>query len=369
MDGSISEEIDRYTAEYEDSLVEEYISSAKLKLLIIGAFLVAGVFLALYSLGMGLRGLDFFSTIGMLIDHLKGVTYPLHSRAWFNDNILWNSNLPRLLFTILAGAGLAIAGTAMQSTMNNPLADPYTVGVSAGACLGLSLALLLGFSLNSGGLYGILSFAFVFAMIPLFAIAIFAPKTRSSPSTLILAGVAIAYLFNAIDTVLLVSTDTETLATIYIWHTGKLEGIHWANLPVTFFSIIAGSIVIAYLSRQLNLLALGDASATSLGVDPDNLRIICLVAIAFIVAAVVGNAGVIGFVGLVSPHIARMMIGSNNRFVIPAASVISITMMLVADIVCRTLSEAEAIPVGSMLALIGAPIFLYLIARRNSRVW
>jgi iron complex transport system permease protein len=206
-------------------------------------------------------------------------------------------------------------------------------------------------------------------MIPLFAIVVFAPKTRSSPSTLILAGVAIAYLFNAFDTILLVPTDTETLATVYVWHTGTLGGIHWYNIPVTVVSILAGTIVIAYLSKQLNLLALGDASATSLGVDPDNLRIICLVAIAFIVAAVVGNAGIIGFVGLVSPHIARMLIGSNNRFVIPAASIISITLMLVADIVCRTLSEVDVIPVGSMLALIGAPIFLYLIARRNSRVW
>ncbi len=369
MDSSISEKIDRYTDEYEANLVEEYISSAKIKLIIIGVFLAVGILLALYSLGLGLRDMDFFSTIGMLVDHLNGKTYALHSSTWFNDNILWNSNVPRLVFTIFAGVGLAVAGTAMQSTMNNPLADPYTVGVSAGACLGLSVALLLGFSLNNSGLYGIVSLAFLFSMIPLFAIVVFAPKTRSSPSTLILAGVAIAYLFNAFDTILLVSTDTETLATVYVWHTGTLGGIHWYNIPVTVVSILAGTIVIAYLSKQLNLLALGDASATSLGVDPDNLRIICLVAIAFIVAAVVGNAGIIGFVGLVSPHIARMLIGSNNRFVIPAASIISVTLMLVADIVCRTLSEVDVIPVGSMLALIGAPIFLYLIARRNSRVW
>ena len=122
MDSSISEKIDRYTDEYEANLVEEYISSAKIKLIIIGVFLAVGILLALYSLGLGLRDMDFFSTIGMLVDHLNGKTYALHSSTWFNDNILWNSNVPRLVFTIFAGVGLAVAGTAMQSTMNNPLA-------------------------------------------------------------------------------------------------------------------------------------------------------------------------------------------------------------------------------------------------------
>lgn len=365
----VSDIVERYTAEYENSLVEEYISSTRLKLLFIIILVISAVFVSLFSLSIGLLDVGFVESLEMLFAHISGSSYDLHTRDWFNDNILWNSNVPRLLFTIMAGAGLAIAGTAMQTCMNNPLADPYTVGVSAGACMGLSIAILLGFSLNNGGLPGILSLAFVFSMIPLAAIVILSPKTRSSPSTLILAGVALAYLFNSFDTVLLVSTDSETLSVIYSWQTGSLGGIHWYSIPTSLVCIVVGSIIIALLSRQLNLLSLGDASASSLGVDPDNLRIICLAAIAFIVAAVVANAGVIGFVGLVSPHMVRMAVGSNNRFVIPASAVVSVMIMLVADIISRELSQTDIIPVGSVIALIGAPIFLYLIIRRNNHVW
>ena len=167
----------------------------------------------------------------------------------------------------------------------------------------------------------------------------------------------------------LAAVDSETLSVIYIWQTGTLGSASWDILPLILLFVSAGSIVVMYLSKQLNLLALGDASASSLGVDPDNLRIICLVAIAFIVGAIVGCAGVIGFVGLVTPHMVRMLIGSDNRFVIPAASLLGMILMLLADMGCRAVSAYDNIPIGAALALIGAPIFLYLIIRRNSYVW
>jgi iron complex transport system permease protein len=233
----------------------------------------------------------------------------------------------------------------------------------------LAISIVFGLSINYGDSMAIIMLSFLFALLPMVAIVFFAPKTRSSPSTLILAGVALSYLFNSLNTFILVAVDSETLSTIYVWQTGTLGSASWEVLPAVLLFITAGSIVVMYLSKQLNLLALGDASATSLGVDPDNLRIICLVAIAFIVGAVVGCAGVIGFVGLVTPHIVRMLIGSDNRFVIPAASCLAMLLMLLADMGCRAISEYDNIPIGAALSLIGAPIFLYLIISKNSYVW
>ena len=357
-----------YSSDYDD-LVDDYIASTKLKLLFIIFLLIICVISAVYSLTTYGGGMTLEHVADMIKGHLDGIEYPLHSEDWFDSIIIWETAIPRVIFSIMAGIGLAVAGASMQSTMNNPLADPYTVGVSAGACLGLAIALLLGFSINTGESFAIILFAFIFAMFPLAAIIILAPKTRSSPATLILAGVALSYLFNSINTVIMVSTDAETLESIYIWQVGTLERIHWVNLPFAAVAITLGSITIMMLSRKLNLLAMGDASASSLGIDPDNLRIICLIAIAFIVGAVVGSAGVIGFLGLVTPHIVRSFLGSDNRYVLPAASLLSITLLVISDSLCRTLVGFGGIPVGTILSLIGAPIFLYLILRRNSRVW
>ncbi len=366
--GESTEDYGEDPQDYED-LVEEYISSTKLKLLFIFILLIVCIASAVYSMTAYGGGMSVGHVIDMLIGHFNGEEYPYHSEDWFDSIIVWESATPRLLFTILAGIGLAVAGASMQSTMNNPLADPYTVGVSAGACLGLAVALTLGFSINTGGTFAIAVFSFLFAMFPLAAIIILAPKTRSSPATLILAGVALSYLFNSANTIILVTSEAETLETIYVWQVGTLDRIAWANLPLATAAIGLGSVVILMLSRKLNLLVMGDASASSLGVDPDNLRIICLIAIAFIVGAIVGSAGVIGFVGLVTPHIVRTLLGSDNRYVLPAAALLSITMLLISDTICRSLEYYGGIPVGTVVSLIGAPIFLYLILRRNSRVW
>ena len=352
----------------EDDLVEGYLASTRSKLLIILVLLLIAIAIVIFSFTV-YGSMSLARVFEVFSDHISGVTYPVHSPEWFDDLKIWDLALPRVIFCIIAAVGLAIAGASMQTAMNNPLADPYTVGISSGACLGLAVALSIGFSVNNGDLLGINIFAFIFSLFPLILILILAPRTHSSPSTLILAGVALSYLFNAANTIIMVTVDSETLEAIYTWQVGTVSNISWENIPMTLSFVTIGSLIVALLSRKLNLLSLGDASATSLGVDPDNLRMICLVAIAFIVGAIVGSAGIIGFIGLVSPHIVRYFIGSDNRFVLPAASLLGIIMILVADILCRWFTVYDDMPVGAMLAIIGAPIFLYLIIRRNSNVW
>ena len=352
-----------------DDQVEEYVSSIWLKLLSIFILFIVCVAFSIYSLTVYGDGMSVQHMLDVLIGHINGEHYAFNSPEWFDDITIWEFAVPRLIFTLIAGIGLAVAGASMQSAMNNPLADPYTAGVSSGACLGMAIALVIGFSVNTGGLLGIIIISFLFSILPLLAIILLAPKMHSSPSTLILAGVALSYLFNALNTIIMVTVDAETLETIYKWQVGTLTQIRWDHIPFTLVTVTFGSAVIAFLSKQLNLLSMGDASATSLGVDPDNLRIICLMMIAFIVGAVVGSAGVIGFVGLVTPHLARMLLGSDNRYVIPASALMSVLLMEVADVICRSVGTYDNMPVGAVLGLIGAPIFLYLIMRRNSRVW
>lgn len=365
---SIESKVNNYI-ESEDDLAEGYISSARNKLLILLLLILATIVVAIFSMTVNGRHLSFIEVLEVIYNHLCGVEYEIYTKEWFDDTYIWGNSLPRMLFTVVAAIGLAIAGASMQSLMNNPLADPYTVGVSSGACLGLAIAVVIGLSINYGDSLTIVILSFLFSLIPMAVVVLLSPKTRSSPSTLILAGVALSYLFNSLNTFLLVTVDAETLTVIYTWQTGTLSSVGWDVLPVVILFVTVGSLVVTFLSKQLNLLSLGDASATSLGVDPDNLRIICLVAIAFIVGAIVGCAGVIGFVGLVTPHIVRMVIGSDNRYVIPAASCLAILLMLLADMGCRAVSDYDNIPIGAALSLIGAPIFLYLIIRKNSYVW
>lgn len=350
--------------------VDEYESHSRRKLLFILLFVAAAVVALGVSLNIGARDLSFFQVFQIIFDHLGGKVYDAGTAEWMNDFVVWELRLPRAVFALIAGAALAVAGAAMQSVMNNPLADPYTTGISSGACFGVAVALVLGFSvtgMNSGG--GMVINAFLFALFPMAMIVLLAPKTKSSPTTLILAGIAISYMFNAFSTLLLVSTSAETLAQAYVWQVGSIQNLTWDQVPVAFIVSAIGIVIISYLSKTLNVLSLGDASAKSLGLNVDNLRIVCLLVMSFMIAAIVSYAGIIGFVGLVSPHIVRMVIGADNRHLIPAAAVFSAVFFLSADIIGRIVSPVGAIPVGVILSFIGAPIFLYLIIRRDSNVW
>lgn len=322
------------------------------------------------SVTVGGRELSIAQVYEVIFRHLSGAVYTAGSAGWMDDHIVWDVRLPRALFAVVAGAGLALGGAAMQSVLRNPLADPYITGVSSGACLGVAVAAVLGFQVMNGGAgEGAVVNAFVFALVPMLMIILLAPAGRTSPATLILAGVAISYLFNALSTIVLTFTDSETLATIYAWQIGSLSDITWACLPVPVATTALGSAALLLCSRQLNILSLGDAQASALGLNPERLRTLMLVLTALIVASVVAYAGIIGFIGLVSPHIVRMLIDSDNRFVVPAAALFGAAFLLLCDVLTRAISNVEAVPVGVVVSFIGAPIFLYLIIRQSKTMW
>ena len=284
------------------------------------------------------------------------------------DIVVVRDRLPRVCVAVLAGAGLAVAGAGMQSILKNPLAEPYTTGVSSGAIFGASLSIVFGFSLF-GGDYALVGNAFVFSLIPVAFILMISKMKNASPTTMIMGGIAIMYIFNAMTTVIRLWSDPDSLSALYSWEVGTLAYAKWDNLllmlPITLFGIVA----IGALSRQLNVLSTGDENARTLGVDADRLRIIILLVVAFMTAAIVSYVGLIGFVGLVAPHVVRMVIGADNRFLIPASIAFGAAVLLIADLIGKTIIAPATIQVGVIMAFLGGPMFIWLLVRKNTKVW
>jgi iron complex transport system permease protein len=352
-----------------NELKESYKKYTKTKIIFISACIVVAVLAVGLSVYVGGRDVSFFDVYKTIFNHLIGNSFDINSKEGLDDYIIWNIRLPRAIFAAIGGACLAVGGAVMQSVMKNPLADPYTTGISSGACFGVAIGMVLGLTaFGQMGNYAIVINAFVFAMIPMVLIILIAPR-NNSPATLILAGVALSYLFNALNTILLVTTDAETLAHVYRWQIGSLENITWNAVPIVAVISITGVVVISLLSRKLNIMSLGDAQAKSLGLDVNTMRIVCLVIMSAMVASVIAFAGIIGFVGLIAPHIVRMIIGSDNQYVIPASAAFGAAFLMIADIVGRMLADIGAVPVGVVISFIGAPIFLYLIIRQRRSIW
>ena len=329
--------------------------------------------LFLYSLSLGYMNMGIVETFQYIVNHIMGVTYEPGTSDWFCDYIIFNRNMPESTFAIIAGASLAVAGVAMQSVMNNPLADAYTTGISSGACLGVAIAMVLGFSVFDGGLgsrLGIVTNAFIFSIIPMMMILMVSKKLDQSPTSLILAGTAISFFFNAFTmAIMLVATDQE-LGAVYSWQVGHIGGTTWSSIPFMAVVSVIGIILISLFAKKLNIMSSGDNSAKALGLDIETLRTICLLIMSLMVASVIAYAGIIGFVGLVCPHIVRTIIDADNRYVIPASAVLGAMMLIGAMIISETLATpALKVPIGVVLSFIGAPIFLFLIVRRKSNVW
>ena len=194
-------------------------------------------------------------------------------------------------------------------------------------------------------------------------------KKRASPTTIILAGIAIMYIFNAMTTLLMLMADPNDLADVYSWQVGSLGITTWSDIPIMAIVSFAGFIVLWSLSGKINVLASGDENAKSLGVDADKLRILSLGVVSLVAAAIVSFTGIIGFVGLVCPHVARMFIGSDNRYLLPASAAFGVVMLLVADLIGRVIIAPAVLQVGVITAFIGGPMLIYLLMKQKKEAW
>ena len=347
---------------------EEYNKYTYRKVLFIIACIVLTFFLFFVSLCVGTLNLTFGEVFELFFQHITG-TLPSDPSTIYNDNIVWNFRVPRAFFAIIAGVALSVGGAVMQSVMKNPLADPYTTGVSSGAMLGVAVALILGVFLGGIGDFAIVFNAILFSMIPIGVIVIMAPFFRRSPATLILSGVAVSFLLNSATSLLMVTTDAATLTMVYRWMVGSLTEVKWSAIPLTLVMTFVGLAILLPLANKLNIMALDDKDAKSLGVDVERLRVICLALLGAMTAVVISYVGIIGFVGLVIPHMIRMLLGSDNKFLLPASAAFGALFLLGCDIIARALDIGASIPVGVITSAIGAPIFLYLIIQQRKNVW
>ncbi len=354
--------------ESKEAMKEEYSRYAFRKIIFI-AVCIALVFLLFFvSLCVGTLELSVADVYTLFFDHIRG--YRSDDPDWiFRDHIVWDFRVPRALFAIVAGVALSIGGAVMQSVMKNSLADPYTTGVSSGALFGVAIAMILGFSFDGYSGWGIVLNAMTFSMVPIALIVIMAPLFRKSPATLILAGVAVSYVFNSFTSLLMISTESATLSMVYRWQVGNLADLNWEVLPFSCIMTLIGLAILLPLAGKLNIMALNDKDAKSLGLNVENFRILCLVILGLMTAVIISYVGIIGFVGLVVPHIVRIILGADNKYLLPAAGAFGALFLLGCDIISRAIDIGASIPVGVMTSAIGAPIFLYLIIRQRKSVW
>lgn len=278
--------------------------------------------------------------------------------------VVWQVRLPRILASAIVGGGLAACGVVFQALLLNPLADPYTLGISAGASFGASLAIVLNLSLF--GSYSLTLFAFMGALATLAAVLYLSASANGYGSTsLILSGIIVAAILSAGISFLKYLAD-EQVAAIIFWLMGSFAGRTWPQVGLVAIFSAVGMAVFAFYARDLNLMALGRRSAASLGVSTRKATLVLLVSASLVTAACVSISGIIGFVGLLVPHMVRSLAGPDNRRLLPFSFLAGALLLLAADTLTRAVLPRE-VPVGVLTALIGGPFFCYLFRRRQKK--
>ena len=289
------------------------------------------------------------------------------SLSILEQTIVWHLRLPRVMMGLVAGAGLAIAGVVMQGVTRNPLVSPFTIGISPAAAFGASIAIIWGATaLPSGGRYVVVGAAFLSAFLCVLLVLFIASLRGISVTTIILTGIALTYLFSALTaTVQFVATE-EQLAAVVHWTFGTLNRATWNEVGITalFFAICLP--VFFWNAWAYNALASGgDETATSLGFNVKRIRVITSLLAVLITAAIVSFTGVIGFVGLVAPHIARLLVGGDHRYLLPFSCCAGAVLLLLADTVGRSIFAPAVLPVGIVVSYLGVPLFVHLIVLRR----
>ncbi len=277
--------------------------------------------------------------------------------------------LPRVLAAAFVGAGLSVAGLAMQSLFKNPMASPSILGLSAGAAFGASVAISFGIGVGLFGRFATPVLAFVMCFVTMGLVyLISASRYGISTVTLLLAGVAIGSFFNGLVSLMQYVADENTLASIVYWTMGSFNKATWDNLTYSFLPVLIGVLIIAVIYRELNLISAGEEQAANLGVNVKRTRALAIIATSLCVGGSVSIAGTIGFVGLIIPHIFRMMVGPNHKVLIPLCIFGGATFLMLMDTIAKAAFEIS-FPVGIFTSLLGAPFFVFVLRRRKKEMW
>lgn len=325
---------------------------------------VALVLTAISSLSVGATDTALYD-FGLL--WLSGKEIPLRDHV-----IMLDIRLPRVLLGMIIGACLSVSGALMQGLFRNPLADPGLVGISSGAAFGAVVAIVLGgllpaFVLATIGTYLIPIAAFLggwFTTILLYRVA--TRSGRTSVAVMLLAGIALSALAAALTGLLIFHADDQQLRDFTFWSLGSLAGATWTKLLVSSPFFILGAIFVPSLAKSLNALALGEASAMHLGIPLQKVKTLCILSVASLVGASVAISGGIGFIGIVVPHLLRLVIGPDHRYLLPNAAVLGAIILLIADMISRTIVAPAELPIGIVTAIIGGPFFIYILLKNRT---
>jgi iron complex transport system permease protein len=284
------------------------------------------------------------------------------------EQIVWVFRLPRALLAVLVGAALSVSGTALQALVRNPLADPYTFGISTGASVGAVLVITIGAGTAAG--LTLSGAAFAGALLTMIVVYLIAQQGgQVSAGRLILAGVAISYALSSVTTFLVLrasSPGTNSAAVALSWLAGSLGAAKWEQLGIPGFIVLMTTLFLLLQSRQLNALLAGDETAVSLGVNVQRFRMQLFVLTSLLVGTVVAISGAIGFVGLMIPHIVRFLVGADHRRVLPIAALLGGAYLVLVDLIARVVIAPSELPVGIVTAAVGGPFFLWLLRQRRA---
>jgi iron complex transport system permease protein len=306
------------------------------------------------SLMVGTK-LAFFDIFGLLIGN----------GTWGNVYIIRNIQLPRILCCMLVGAALSVSGLAMQGLFRNPMASPSVIGVSSGAAFGASLA--MGFGIGSVfGSFAVPAMAFIFCFGTMVLVYMLARTTGGvSITMLLLAGIAVGAFFNGMVSTIQYVADDKALPELVYWLMGSFKLCGWDSFKLALLPIVIGIIMIWFRAGELNLISLGEEQAANLGVNVKQTRIILLAGSSLAVAGAVSISGIIGFVGLIIPHVFRMLVGPNHKVLVPLSVVGGAVFLMVMDAVSRFVIYPGELPIGILTALLGAPFFIYIMRTKR----
>ena len=282
-----------------------------------------------------------------------------------NRVILMDIRLPRVMISAVLGAGLSAVGGVMQGVFKNPLVDSYTLGMSSGAALGAVLSIVTGIGVFGYATTGV--FAFLGAVCTLFFVySLSKTKNKVAINSLLLSGVAVSYFLSSIISFMMM-LNRDKIEHIVFWTMGSLSSATWGKLLFSSFFILPGILVLCFFSRELNIMSLGEESAHYIGVDVEKLKYLLLVVSSLIIGAVVSTGGTIGFLGLIAPHIVRIIWGSDNRKLIPYSAIMGGAILMLSDALGRVLIQPAEIPVGVMTSIMGGPFFIFLLRRQKTK--
>jgi len=332
--------------------------------------LVAVTASVVISVSIGQVSIPFQQSFQILIHQLTGCQIGDASdlvNSMFVD-IIWQIRFPRVLLAMIVGAGLALCGVVMQASVQNPLADPYLLGISSGGALGATFSIMFGF--GAGGIlgkFGVASWAFIGAFsaaVLVMALASIGGKTSSVK--LVLAGTVINALCSASSNfIIYFAKNSEGIRSVSFWTMGSLSSAEWDTLPLVSAVVIAAIVFFLFQSRVMNTMLMGEETAVTLGVNLNFYRRLYMVISSVVTGVLVSSCGIIGFVGLIIPHIVRSIVGSDHKRLVPTAIFFGSLFMMWTDIFARTVIPNGEMPIGIVTSLFGAPVFMYILIRKS----